>query len=108
MARRNACGAAQLVTFARGMTSWEPKWQAASVAAVFFVKDKRGTIADADGRISSLKATMDGIADAGVIANDRGFEWKSIEHRIDKSNPRVEVTITKLEPSRPSKESDHA
>ena len=73
-----------------------PKWPAASVRATFYVKDKRGMSADIDGRISSLKATMDGIADAGVVVNDRVLTWRAVEHRIDKANPRVELTITPL------------
>jgi hypothetical protein len=75
-----------------------PRWKSASIRATFYVRDKRGLLADQDGRISSLKAYTDGIADAGVIENDRGLTWASppIEHRIDRDRPRVEIQIEEI------------
>lgn len=44
-------------------------WKAATVQATFYTGRRR----DADGCLSSLKASFDGLADAGVIANDSGL-----------------------------------
>ena len=76
----------------------QPRWIRASIRVTFYVKDKRGTKADQDGRISQCKWTLDGIAAAGAVANDRGFVWMSppIVHRIDPALPRIEVEIEEL------------
>jgi hypothetical protein len=71
-----------------------PMWAAATVEATFHLRDSRGLNADQDNRIASLKATMDGIADAGVILNDRGLTWKPIQHAVDRKRPRVVIVIT--------------
>jgi hypothetical protein len=42
----------------------------------------------------SLKAAIDGIADAGIIANDKGLWPERPVFEKDTGNPRVEITIT--------------
>lgn len=71
-----------------------PRWARATVRTVFYLRDKRGLDADGDNRLASLKGTLDGIALAGVVENDRGFRHEPIEHAIDRERPRVEITIT--------------
>lgn len=43
----------------------------------------------------SLKAAIDGIADAGIIANDKGLWPERPVFAKDSINPRIEITITK-------------
>jgi len=46
-----------------------PRWEKATVQATFYVAKK----GDGDGRNSSLKAALDGLQDAGIVANDSGL-----------------------------------
>lgn len=65
--QRSAAGvmARQAVQFtARGFP-----WRTATIQATFYLARKR----DADGCLSWLKASFDGLADAGLIANDSGL-----------------------------------
>lgn len=50
---------------------------------------------DPDNIIASLKAYIDGLADAGIVANDKNLwpERPAIQ-RVERL-PRVEITITK-------------
>ena len=53
---------------------------------------------DEDNFIASLKATLDGIADAGLVANDSTFRFVGpIVWKIDKKNPRVELMFESME-----------
>jgi crossover junction endodeoxyribonuclease RusA len=52
-----------------------------------------GRFRDADNALASLKAGLDGITDAGVMANDHGFRHNPIEFMKDRDNPRVEIII---------------
>jgi crossover junction endodeoxyribonuclease RusA len=49
---------------------------------------------DPDNLIASLKAAFDGIADAGIVANDKGLWPLRPIISKDAGNPRVEITIT--------------
>lgn len=50
----------------------------------------------------SLKAAIDGIADSGIIANDKGLWPERPVFAKDTKNPRVELTITReIEPDPP-------
>jgi Holliday junction resolvase RusA-like endonuclease len=49
--------------------------------AVFSVP--KGNMPDSDNALSSIKAAIDGIADAGVIVNDRDIQWQvSVERGV--------------------------
>jgi Holliday junction resolvase RusA-like endonuclease len=43
--------------------------------------------------LSSLKAAFDGLADAGLIADDSGLTHLPVIVKVDKLNPRVELHI---------------
>ena len=49
---------------------------------------------DSQNIIAILKASIDGIEDAEVIANDNGLSWGAVDRRKDAANPRIEITIT--------------
>jgi hypothetical protein len=71
-----------------------PRWERAEVQATFYYPTKRRR--DADNSASCLKPTLDGFADAGIVANDSGFTHKPVVLLVDKENPRVEITIEPL------------
>jgi crossover junction endodeoxyribonuclease RusA len=73
-----------------------PAWEKAETKVTFYFSTNRRR--DADGLASSLKAVWDGIADAGIVANDSGLRHTSPEMCCDKLNPRVEITITEVRP----------
>lgn len=70
-------------------------WGMASTHVVYYHKTNRRR--DADNFLSLLKATFDGIAQAGVVKDDSGFVHFPIRFEIDKENPRVEIKIEEME-----------
>ena len=72
-------------------------WQKVEVKAHFYFKDKRRR--DPDNATGSLKAAYDGIVDAGLVEDD-DYEHMQREppiFSIDCKDPRVELTITRLQ-----------
>jgi len=59
---------------------------------VAYFKTKR--FPDPGNFMASLKATEDGIADAGIVENDRGLWPERPIFGTDKARPRIEITIT--------------
>jgi Holliday junction resolvase RusA-like endonuclease len=68
-----------------------PRWRTANAQVTFYAPDRRRR--DGDGILASLKATFDGIADAGVIVDDSGFIHHPVLMEHDPANPRVEIRI---------------
>ena len=66
---------------------------AVTVQPVFYFRDKRRR--DRDNAGAMLKAAYDGLVDAGLLADDETLTPLVAELRIDKGNPRVELTITR-------------
>jgi len=85
--RLAAWAAAQSAT-----TGIPERWLKASVQIIAYYPTRRHP--DPDNLIASLKAAFDGIADAGVVANDRGLWPERPVIEVDKNNPRIELTIT--------------
>ena len=48
---------------------------------------------DRDNILASLKPAIDGLVDAGLLADDSDLTYRPIRRETDKGNPRVEVTI---------------
>lgn len=88
-ARRDAMYAA---TAAMRQAGWKEPATAATLRPVFFCRTAAKR--DDDNFTAMLKPSRDGFADANLIANDSGFKSEPPEFRLDKSDPRVEVTIT--------------
>jgi Holliday junction resolvase RusA-like endonuclease len=76
--------------------SQRPGWERAETRAVFYFATNRRR--DEDNAAASLKAAWDGIAAAGIVANDAGLTHRRPELRVDPERPRVELTLTPLEP----------
>ena len=49
---------------------------------------------DRDNLIASCKAYFDGLADAGLIANDSGFTLGPVVFGVDKEEPRIELEVS--------------
>lgn len=69
-----------------------PRWKRANVLVRAYFKT--ASFPDPDNLIASLKACFDGIADAGVIANDKDLWPLRPQFAKDAQNPRIELTIT--------------
>lgn len=71
-----------------------PRWKVATMSVVLFL-GPRNKQPDPDNIIASLKAYIDGLADAGIVANDKNL-WPELPaiRRVERL-PRVEITITK-------------
>lgn len=72
-----------------------PRWGKASMGVVLFL-GPRNKQPDPDNLIASLKPYIDGLADAGIVANDKNLWPDRPEIRRVERLPRVEITITKL------------
>ena len=55
---------------------------------------KTAAARDADNFMASLKGYIDGIADAGIVTNDRDLWPERPVFAKDAANPRIEITIT--------------
>lgn len=64
----------------------------------FYVRDRRGLRQDSDNLVSCMKAGRDGIADAGVVENDRDITIGKVRLAVDPNRPRVVVTLTEIGP----------
>lgn len=69
-----------------------PRWVKASYVATLC--KLTNTWPDPDNFMASLKAYLDGIADAGIVLNDRGL-WpeRPVFKKVTRF-PRVEITVT--------------
>lgn len=61
-------------------------------ARFYFKNDKRKR--DRDNLLASLKSAFDGLADGGLIENDRDLTHLPVKVGIDDERPRVELHVT--------------
>lgn len=70
-----------------------PRWAKVRIQAAVFLSGRMKET-DPDNLIASLKAYQDGLADAGIIANDKGaWPERPTFQRVERM-PRVEITVT--------------
>lgn len=74
-------------------------WKNATALCVCYAKDRRRR--DRDNLLASLKATFDGLVDAWVLEDDAGLIHLPLEIKLDRENPRVEITIKPIEGASP-------
>lgn len=75
-----------------------PRWERATIHATFYRPGSRDRLSDQDNLCSWLKASVDGLQDAGVIENDRGLEWLAPSQVIGKAacgECKVVLVVTK-------------
>lgn len=66
-------------------------WGEATVRITWYAKTR--THPDPDNALASLKAGIDGITEAGVLADDRALRYEPIAFAVDRERPRVEIEI---------------
>ena len=71
-----------------------PGWKRAEVQITYSAKRRRWP--DPDNLLASMKASIDGMTDAGLFADDRGLVHLPPVLALDRKSPRVEITITPL------------
>ena len=72
-------------------------WTKAIITLVYFFKTKRNR--DDDNLAGWMKAGRDGLADAGIVNDDADFTYDPAPRwEVDKTCPRVEITITDQHP----------
>lgn len=69
-----------------------PGWIKAKLEVKAYFKTL--TFPDPDNFIASLKSSIDGIADSGIILDDKALWPERPTFAKDSRNPRVEITIT--------------
>jgi crossover junction endodeoxyribonuclease RusA len=69
-----------------------PGWIKAKMEVRAFFKTRN--FPDPSNFMASLKSSEDGIADSGIIANDKSLWPERPVFEKDTSNPRIEITIT--------------
>ena len=67
-------------------------WSKATELSVCCFRDKRKH--DKDNCQAALKAAYDGFKDAGILIDDYDLTHLPLERKVDRANPRVEITIT--------------
>lgn len=72
-------------------------WGRVEVASTFYHKTQRRH--DDENSMVSIKPAYDGIVDTGLVPDDDSKHMRKLPPTflIDKENPRVELTITRLE-----------
>lgn len=68
-----------------------PKWKRANLSAQWYLTTARKR--DDDGLTSWLVPYRDGLEDAGIVENDTGITVMPHTVAVDKSSPRVVLTI---------------
>lgn len=74
-----------------GRIGWRSPARAATVQATFYFRQERSR--DRDNLLAMLKSSFDGLADAGIIANDSGLTHLPVVVKKDSIDPRVELLI---------------
>ncbi len=74
----------------------EPWGQAVARLTFFWPDRRRRDIRNAE---HAMKAAYDGLIDAGVIQDDNAdvLTHELTEFEVDRDNPRVEITVTRVE-----------
>lgn len=81
------------ITAQEALRCQRPMWSAAHGFRRVYLT--RRNVADADNIPTWTKAYLDGIADAGVVTNDRVIVWATDEIAADRTMPRVEIELRK-------------
>ena len=69
-----------------------PGWTKAKMEVKAFFKTRN--FPDPDNLTASMKSSIDGIADSGIIDNDKSLWPERPVFEKDTKNPRIEITIT--------------
>lgn len=70
-------------------------WKEATAEVHWYARDVRRR--DKDNCLASLKATFDGLVDAGLLHDDNAITHLPLVILVDSKNPRVEIHLKKYE-----------
>jgi Holliday junction resolvase RusA-like endonuclease len=93
-ARVEAWAAAQVAMYEANVKGG---WKEATAEVHWYARDSRRR--DKDNCLSSLKATFDGLVDAGLLVDDNAITHLPLIIFVDPKNPRVEIHLKKYEVS---------
>lgn len=68
------------------------RWESARIEVRPYYGDRRRH--DSDNLLASLKPSIDGLVDAGMLADDNCVTYTLHPAAVDRERPRVEITIT--------------
>lgn len=74
-----------------------PEWEAAIVHVRWYGRDRRCLKLDTTNAEASLKASLDGLTDAGVWKDDRRVRIADLTIEVDRANPRVELVCERAD-----------
>lgn len=77
------------------MRSFKP-FAKVRIRSTIYVPAKRNFLDDDNG-LSCLKPYFDGLADAGIVKNDRHMKRETPDFEVDTKRPRVELRIEAME-----------
>lgn len=69
-----------------------PRWARATIQATFYHRTTRSRL-DGDNALAAIKAALDALQDAGVLATDRNVTHLPVVQMVDAKNPRVELMV---------------
>lgn len=95
--RQDAAWAAQVAKANLSCAAGYPVWERATIHATFY-RPKGRVAMDQDNAIASLKASIDGLADAGIFANDRNVTWLAPTQVIGKRAGNLARVVLVIEP----------
>lgn len=79
------------------LNSERPNWESANVHVRWYGKDRRCLKLDTTNAEASLKASLDGLTDAGLWIDDRRVRVVDLVIDVDRENPRVELVCEQLQ-----------
>jgi len=89
---------AYYITLAALNRAKPPQWEDAELTLHFYFGTNRNKgKRDKDNLIAWCKSTLDGVADAGIVANDRCFRVPTVIEEVDLAHPRLIVTVEAAE-----------
>jgi crossover junction endodeoxyribonuclease RusA len=88
---------AKAVKAARAYAAWQTVGNrlgldAATITVTPYYRDRRRH--DSDNLLASLKPSIDGLVDAGLLTDDNRVTYTVHPAQVDKLRPRVEITVT--------------
>lgn len=91
---KKARGEARLLALAALGRNHPPRWKAAQAVVTWYAATRRRQ--DRDNLSARLKATYDGIADAGIVEDDSGLLPLPPVLAHDPKNPRVVIVLSEV------------
>lgn len=85
----------------RGGTNAPILFARAVLDVVWYGRTANAKRMDDDNAWASLKATRDGLCQAGYVEDDNDFRQGTMRVEVDKANPRVEITIRAGDAAKP-------